>query len=98
MLAFVSIAPEDHWEHMSPEIAPLVRMIEKSGLAYELGPMGTTIEGEPEAVFELLKELHLFMRGRSKRVSTLIKIDDQVDRPPGRIQEKVESVRRKMED
>ncbi|MFO1464668.1 MAG: thiamine-binding protein [bacterium] len=96
MLAFVSIAPEDHWEHMSAEIAPLIRMIENSGLAYELGPMGTTIEGEPDAVFELLKRMHLDMRGRSRRVSTFIKIDDQVDRPMGRMRAKVEAVRDKL--
>ncbi len=98
MLAFVSIAPEDHWEHMSAEIAPLIRMIENSGLAYELGPMGTTIEGEPDAVFELLKRMHLEMRGRSRRVSTFIKIDDQVDRPMGRMRAKVEAVRDKLRE
>ena len=96
MLAFVSVAPEDHWDHMSGEIAELLKLVRKSGLAFELGSMGTTIEGEPEAVFELLKNLHLAMRGRSKRVSTLIKIDDQVDRPLGRMRAKVESVQKKL--
>jgi uncharacterized protein (TIGR00106 family) len=96
MLAFVSIAPEDHWAHMSPDIAEVIKILEQSGLKYELGSMGTTVEGEPEAVFEIVKRMHLAMRGRSKRVSTLIKIDDQVDRPPGRMVEKVQSVREKL--
>jgi uncharacterized protein (TIGR00106 family) len=96
MLAFVSVAPEDHWEHMSPYIAKLVKLIEKSGLNYELGPMGTSIEGAPEAVFKVLEEMHMAMRKESKRISTLIKIDDQVDRPTGRMKDKVASVQKRL--
>jgi uncharacterized protein (TIGR00106 family) len=96
MLAFISVAPEDHWEHMSPYIAKLVKLIEKSGLNYELGPMGTSIEGAPEAVFKVLEEMHMAMRKESKRVSTFIKIDDQVDRPSGRMKDKVASVQKQL--
>lgn len=97
MLAFISVAPTDHWEHMSPHIAKVLRLVQASGLDYELGAMGTCIEGEPEAVFRLLQEMHMAMRRDSKRVSTLIKIDDQVDRPLGRLREKVRSVKSKLE-
>lgn len=97
MLAFISVAPEDHWDHMSPYVAKMIQMIKKSGLEYELGPMGTSIEGAPEAVFKVLEEMHMAMRKESKRVSTLIKIDDQVDRPLGRITDKVESVKKALQ-
>ena len=96
MLAFISVAPEDHWDHMSPYIAKIIKLIEKSGLDYELGPMGTSIEGAPEAVFKVLQEMHMAMRKDSKRVSTLIKIDDQTDRPVGRMKEKVKSVEKQL--
>lgn len=96
MLALISVAPEDHWEHMSSDIAEAVRLLKESGLSYEVGPMGTTIEGDPEQVFEIMKRMHLEIRKKSKRVSTLIKIDDQVDRPIGRMREKVKAVEEKV--
>lgn len=98
MLAFISVAPNDHWEHMSPYVAKMVDLVKNSGLEYELGPMGTCIEGDPVAVFTLMEEMHLAMREDSKRVSTLIKIDDQVDRPNGRLKAKVKSVKEKMQE
>ncbi len=96
MLAFISVAPEDHWEHMSGDIAEAIKVLKKSGLEYEIGSMGTSVEGEPEAVMEALKAMHMALRKRSKRISTLIKIDDQVDRPLGRLKEKVRSVKEKL--
>jgi uncharacterized protein (TIGR00106 family) len=96
MLAFISVAPADHWEHMSPYIADALKILQKSGLDFEIGSMGTTIEGEPERIFSVLQAMHMAMRGKSKRVETLIKIDDQVDRPLGRMKAKVESVRQKL--
>lgn len=96
MLAFISVAPEDHWDHMSPYIAKVIKLIEKSGLEFQLGPMGTSIEGAPDAVFKVLQEMHMAMRKDSKRISTLIKIDDQVDRPMGRMMEKVKSVEKQL--
>ena len=96
MLAFISVAPEDHWEHMSGDIAKVIKIVKDSGLDYQLGPMGTSIEGEPDAVFKVMEAMHMAMRNSSKRVSTLIKIDDQVDRPLGRMKKKVESVQEKL--
>ena len=97
MLAFFSVAPSDHWEHMSPYVAKSLKIIKESGLTYELGPMGTTVEGDPDAVFDLIKKVHVNMRQFSKRISTQIKIDDDVDRPTGRIKGKMESVIKKIE-
>lgn len=96
MLAEISVAPDDHWEHMSPYVVQSIRIIKESGLPYHFGPMGTTIEGEPEAIFELIKKLHMNMRQSSKRVSTLVKIDDDVRRPSGRLEGKVKSVEEKL--
>ena len=96
MLAFISVAPADHWEHMSPYVAEAVKVLEASGLDYELGSMGTSIEGEPAEVFKVMEEMHMAIRMHSKRVSTSIKIDDQVDRPLGRLKAKVASVKEKL--
>ncbi len=96
MLAEISVAPADHWDHMSPYVAESLQLIKNSGLDYQLGPMGTVIEGEPEAVFDLVKSLHLNMRKHSLRISTTIKIDDDVRRPTGRMIGKVVAVEEKI--
>lgn len=96
MLAEISVAPSDHWDHMSPYVAESLKLIKRSGLAYQLGPMGTTIEGDPEEVFDLLKRLHMNMREQSMRVSTSIKIDDDVRRPAGRLEGKIKSVEEQL--
>ena len=92
MLAEISVAPSDHWDHMSTYVAESLRLIKSSGLGYQLGSMGTTIEGDPDEVFALIKRLHMSMREHSFRVSTSIKIDDDVRRPAGRLEGKIKAV------
>jgi len=35
-----------------------IRVIEASGLTYEVGALGTTLEGEPDEVWPLLRKVH----------------------------------------
>ena len=41
----LSIFPMDKGVSVSPYVARAIRIIENSGLSYELNPMGTSIEG-----------------------------------------------------
>ena len=77
---------------MSGDVAEVIKLIKSSGLDYQLGAMGTTVEGDPEAVFDLIKKLHMNMREHSQRISTSVKIDDDVRRPTGRLTGKVKAV------
>ena len=43
---------------ISPYIAICVNVIKKAGLDYELGPNGTSIEGEWDDVFACVKACH----------------------------------------
>jgi uncharacterized protein (TIGR00106 family) len=95
MLAFFSVAPGGKGEHLSEYVAKSLALIEASGLDYMFGPMGTTVEGEPEEVFELIKQCHMQMREGAGRVGTSIKIDDHVGRT-GRLKGKVDSVEKKL--
>lgn len=96
MLAEISVVPSDHWDHLSPDVAEAVRLIKSSGLDYQVGAMGTTVEGEPDEVFELIKRLHMTMRQHSQRIATSINIDDDTRRPNGRLQGKVRAVEEKL--
>lgn len=46
--------PEDRYAHVDAAIATIAQ----SGLSYEVGAMGTTIEGSPDAVWALLRSVH----------------------------------------
>lgn len=96
MLAFVTIAPTDKGsESLSEYVAEILDIIDRSGLAYRTGPMGTTIEGEWDAVMAVVKECHFKMREHSGRVGTLIKIDDRVD-ATGRLDGKTASIEKRL--
>lgn len=60
MIAEIQVLPrplgaaEDRYAHVDAAIAT----IEESGLNYEVGAMGTTFEGTPDAVWGLLRAVH----------------------------------------
>ena len=95
MLAQFSVAPFDKGESLSTYVAPVLDLIDKSGLDYRLGAMGTTVEGDTEEVFELIKKCHLQTRKVSKRVITHIEIDDR-EGAVNRLEGKPKSVEAKL--
>ncbi len=57
MLAEIQVSPRpagtatDRYAHVDAAIA----VIQRSGLTYEVGPLGTTVEGSPDEVWPLLR-------------------------------------------
>lgn len=47
-------AEGDHYKHIEAAIA----VIEQSGLTYEVGALGTTVEGEPDQIWALSRAVH----------------------------------------
>lgn len=60
MIAEIQVVPtpmgtaQDRWAHVDAAIA----VIACSGLAYEVGPLGTNIEGDPDVVWAILRRAH----------------------------------------
>ena len=75
ILAEVSLTPLDKGESVGSYIAPCVEIIDRSGLEYQLGPMGTCIEGEWDEVMMVIKKCFEGMRNESRRISISVKID-----------------------
>ncbi len=101
MLAFFSISPIDKGESLSEFVAASLDLIDKSGLAYKSGPMGTTVEGDWDEVMQLIRDCHMLMRGKSNRIATSIKIDDRVgatDRLTGKVASIEAKLGRKLKD
>ncbi|MBN1503635.1 MAG: MTH1187 family thiamine-binding protein [Candidatus Eisenbacteria bacterium] len=71
-------------------------VIRKSGLKFQLGPMGTSCEGDVEDLLRVAKEVHeaCFKMG-AKRVLTSIKIDDRRDKHLS-MDSKLSSVEKKL--
>ncbi|HEX8961462.1 MAG TPA: MTH1187 family thiamine-binding protein [Rhodocyclaceae bacterium] len=90
-----SMYPTDKGESVSPYVARSLDIIDKSGLAYQLTPMGTVIEGEWQQVMEVVSRCFEAMRPDCNRIATQIKIDYRAG-AGGRLKSKVESVERKL--
>ncbi|MCP4632666.1 MAG: MTH1187 family thiamine-binding protein [candidate division Zixibacteria bacterium] len=97
MLAEFSIVPMDVGVSISKYIAKVMDIIDKSGLDYKVGPMGTTVEGEWKEVIHLIKDCHDAMKKETSRVYTRIAIDDRSDALTGRIEGKVAAVEKHLD-
>lgn len=92
MLVFFSIYPLDKGgSSLSKYVARSLDIIDRSGLDYQLTAMGTLVEGEPDQVWNLIRECHAKMREVSDRVVAYIKMDDRVGMT-GRLKGKPKSV------
>ena len=67
---------------ISRHVAHCLDVLEESGLRYELGPMGTAIEGDLREVLEAIARMHESAFGDGVvRVLTNVTIDDRRDKP-----------------
>ena len=71
--------PEDRYRHIEAAIA----VIEGSGLKYEVEALGTTVEGEPDQLWPLLRRVHeACLEAGADSVVTVVKIAQTSSRVP----------------
>jgi uncharacterized protein YqgV (UPF0045/DUF77 family) len=59
-----------------------IAVIQASGLRYEVGALGTTLEGEPDEVWPLLRRIHeACLAAGAEREITLVKVAQSPERP-----------------
>jgi uncharacterized protein (TIGR00106 family) len=95
MLASFSIVPVGAGEELKDLLAPIMDLIDRSGLTYKLGAMQTTVEGSEERVMALIMDCHRHMRSKARRVLTTIIIDDR-EGATGRLAGKVADVEKAL--
>ena len=95
VLIELSIFPMDKGVSLSPYVARAVAVIRESGLPYELGPMGTCIEGEWDAVMAVVDRCFRELSRDCDRINVSIKADYRSG-AAGRLHGKVASVRAKL--
>ena len=95
LLAEVSIWPMDKGESVGPYVARCLDVIDRSGLPYKLGPLGTTIEGEWAAVMAVVQRCYEALEPDCNRIACTIKMDFRKGRS-GRLESKVASVEQNL--
>ena len=75
LLLEFSMSPLGKGESVSEYVSRSLDIIDKSGVAYRLNPMGTVLEGEWDEVFDVVKKCYERMREDCNRISVAIKID-----------------------
>ena len=93
-IAEVSIVPiGTQSTSVSSYVAACLEVLEESGLTYELHGMGTIIEGDLKALFDVVQRMHeVPFNAGALRVVTTLKVDDRRDREAS-AKEKVRAVR-----
>ena len=90
-----SMSPLGKGESVGKYVARSLDIIDKSGVAYRLNPMGTVLEGEWDQVFAVVKKCYERMRKDCNRISCTIKVDYRKGRS-GRLVTKVASVEKQL--
>ena len=91
MLASFSVVPMGAGVGVKEIVAEALSIVDGSGLSYQLGPMHTVIEGEPEQVLDVILRCHRRLLELAPRVLTNITLDDRKG-ATGRLQGKVRDV------
>ncbi|MFQ5655112.1 MAG: MTH1187 family thiamine-binding protein [Planctomycetota bacterium] len=98
VIADLCIVPIGAGVSLSPFVAAAIEEIRAAGLKHQTHSYGTNVEGEYDAVFATLKRCLERIHGMgAPRITCTIKLGTRSDRPQT-MEEKVESVRRKLED
>ena len=81
---------------LSPYVAECQRVLERSGLEYQMHANGTNVEGEWEQVFAAIRECHQALHDMgAPRISTTIKAGTRTDRQET-MADKIRSVQERL--
>jgi uncharacterized protein (TIGR00106 family) len=70
-----SMFPTDKGESVSKYVSQIIGEIDKSGVTYQLTPMGTILEGTWDEVFGLVGRCFNILEPQANRIYSNIKID-----------------------
>ena len=75
VLAEFAMFPTDKGESVSSYVAMVIDVIDRSGITYQLTPMGTILEGTWDEVFRVIGDCFKALEKVSSRINTSIKVD-----------------------
>lgn len=90
-----TLVPIGSGTSVSPYVAAVERVLEQSGLTFEVNCNSTNVEGDWEEVFAVIKRCHEVVHGEGvPRIHTCLQVGTRVDREQ-RMAEKLDSVVRR---
>jgi uncharacterized protein (TIGR00106 family) len=95
MLVELSILPLRGNTHLSDDLAEVLKLIDASGLRYQLTPSGTCIEGDWDDVMTLVHQCHHLALTLAPHVFTTIRIEDEKGEK-NKLERNVEAVEAKV--
>jgi uncharacterized protein (TIGR00106 family) len=75
MIVQFSVNPMDS-EHISEDINKITAYLDKIGIDYDVGPIGTSIQGDWDTIMPVIQKCHQMIVRDHARVLTTITIDD----------------------
>ena len=90
-----SIAPVGQGESVSAHVARVLDVIDRSGVPYQLTPMGTILEGEWAEVFGVVGACFEALKADCPRIGVHLK-DDYRAGPGGRLKSKIDAVEQRL--
>ncbi|MFQ5424917.1 MAG: MTH1187 family thiamine-binding protein [Phycisphaerae bacterium] len=93
VLAEFSMSPLDKGASVSAYVARSLEIIADSGVPYRLGPMGTCLEGDWDAVMGVIRRCYERMAEDCGRITCAIKLDIRQGHD-GRLTAKTEKIER----
>lgn len=79
MLADLTIIPIGSSTHTSELLAEVLRVVDGSGIRYQLTPTATVLEGTWEEITAVAKRCHAVARKTTSHVVTLLRFEDDGD-------------------
>ncbi len=79
MLAELSVLPVGAGANMNEKVAKAIEIIHRSGLSYQVTPMGTIIEGTWDQITAVAKQCHEALVKDVGRVITWLTLDERDD-------------------
>lgn len=91
VLLELQIYPMDKGEKLSPYVARCMDIIDKSGVTYQMTPMGTILEGDWDQVIGVATACFKDLEKDCNRIATAIKVDYRAGNA-SRLKSKIQSV------
>ncbi len=96
VLVEFAMFPTDKGESVSEYVSKVIKMIDKSGVKYQLTPMGTVYECDDiKTALEVIEKSYRVLEPYSNRVYSTIKMDIRKSRVDG-MEQKIQSIKRKL--
>ncbi len=90
-----SMAPVGQGESVSAHVARILDVIDKSGVPYQLTPMGTILEGDWDRVMGVVTACFKTLEADFPRIAVGLKVDYRAG-PEGRLRSKIARVEERL--